>query len=453
MDTNSKLSSKLANVKKSIGNNLRGLRSPSPQQSSSTGSLMNQLTSYSNAFRHAVSGIGQSNSASKNQVNSAGNSGPAAQESQNPYILGVLIIIALGFLIYGTYTYLVGMSAVRPGQTFYGEDLLNYDPLFKINADKIEPCMDRCSKDSLCAGITFDADTLTCVASRRGKLRADSNNYYSWVKPVTELGTRANTLNLLGYTSGSGRVKAADIPMPYNPGSMTYTFVLYVDDFYANDSHGSWKHVMHRGTELEGPLKTTNWEDVVKACPDQYCGVWIAPFNNNIRVCITTVTDKSRLERPTYPHANAQAVDPVTGRIYITDKPNNPLADPVLASRKANPGESQAAIAGLNLVKTIEYVDIANIPTKKPVHITVNLDGGSLEVYLNGKLHKILGLHGQPEYNNGDMLVMHPATYRGDLLDLTYTPRSLDKNEIMRLVARLDTLSGKYANEIKNISN
>ncbi len=445
MNTNSKLSSKLANVKKSIGNNLRG------NQSSSTGSLMNQLTSYSNAFRRAVSGIGQSNSASNNQVNSAGNSGPVTQESQNPYILGVLIMIALGFLIYGTYTYLVGASAVRPGQTFYGEDLLNYDPLFKINADKIEPCMDRCSKDSLCAGITFDADTLTCVASRRGKLRADTNNFYSWVKPVTELGTRANTLNLLGYTSGGGRVKAADVPMPYNPGSMTYTFVLYVDDFYVNQ--GTWRHVMHRGTELDGPLKTAYWEDVVKACPDQYCGVWMAPFNNNIRVCITTITDKSRLDRPTYPHANMQAVDPMTGRIYITDKPDNPLADPVLARRKANPGDSQSAIAGLDLVKTVEYVDIANIPTKKPVHITVNLDGGSLEVYLNGKLHKILGLHGQPEFNNGDLYAMHPDTYRGDLLDLTYTPRSLDKNEIMRLVTRLDTLSGKYANEIKNIKN
>lgn len=451
MNTNSKLSSKLANVKKSIGNNLS--KSASAATKPGGEGLMNQLTSYSNAFRRAVSGIGQSNSASKNQVNSAGNLGPVAQESQNPYILGVLIMIALGFLIYGTYTYLVGSTAVRPGQTFYGEDLLNYDPLFKINVDKIEPCMDRCSKDSLCAGITFDADTLTCVASRRGKLRADTNNYYSWVKPVTELGTRANTLNLLGYTSGGGRVKAADIPMPYNPGSMTYTFVIYVDDFYANNSHGSWKHVMHRGTELEGPLKTANWEDVVKACPDQYCGVWMAPFNNNIRVCITTITDKSRLDRPTYPHANMQAVDPATGRIYITDKPDNPLADLVLASRKSNSGDSQAAIAGLNLVKTIEYVDIANIPTKKPVHITVNLDGGSLEVYLNGKLHKILGLHGQPEYNNGDLMVMHPESYRGDLLDLTYTPRSLDKNEIMRLVTRLDTLSGKYAKEIKNVMN
>jgi len=450
MNTNSKLSSKLANVKKSIGNNLRGLRSPSNK--SQGDGLMNQLTSYSNAFRRAVSGIGQSNSGVKNQVNSAGNSDPVTQEQQNPYILGLLIMIALGFLIYGTYTYLAGAKSVRPGQTFYGEDLLNYDPLFKINIDKIEPCMDRCAKDSLCAGITFDADTLTCVASRRGKLRTDTNNYSCWVKPPAELGTRAKTLTLLGYTSGSGRVKARDIPMPYSPTSMTYTFVLYVDDFYAN--HGSWKHVMHRGTELDGPLKTAYWEDVVKVCPDQYCGVWMAPFNNNIRVCITTITDKSRLDRPTYPHANAQAVDPVSGRIYITDKPDNPLADPVLASRKATTGQiNNTAVAGLNMVKTIEYVDIPNIPTKKPVHITVNLDGGSLEVYLNGKLHKIIGLHGQPEYNNDDMQVMHPDTYRGDLLDLTYTPRSLDKNEILGLVARLDTLSGKYAKEIKNIRN
>ena len=338
MNTNSKLSSKLVNVKKSIGNNFRGLRSPSPHQiNSSTGGLMNQLTSYSNAFRRAVSGIGQANSGAKNNVKNNGNSTSPQQESQNPYILGVLIMIALGFLIYGTYTYLAGSSAVRPGQTFYGEDLLNYDPLFKINTDKIEPCMDRCSKDSLCAGITFDADTLTCVASRRGKLRADTNNYYSWVKPVAELGTRAKTLTLLGYTSGSGRVKAADIPMPYSPTSMTYSFVLYVDDFYVNQ--GTWRQVMHRGTEFDGPLKTAYWEDVVKACPDQYCGVWMAPFNNNIRVCITTVTDKTKLDRPTYPHANAQAVDPVSGRIYITDKPDNPLADPVRASSKANSGE------------------------------------------------------------------------------------------------------------------
>jgi hypothetical protein len=451
MNTNSKISSKLANVKKSIG---RGLQA----KPSSNSGLMNQLTSYSNAFRRAVSGdvAGSSglNSGSKNKINSAGNvSSDVPAQEYNPYILAVVILIALAFLIYGTYTYLVGSTAVRPGQTFYGEDLLNYDPLFKINTDKIEPCMDRCSKDSLCAGITFDADTLTCVASRRGKLRSDTNNFYSWLKPPAELGTRANTLNLLGYTSGGGQVKSADIPMPYNPGSMTYTFVLYVDDFYTGQ--GTWRHVMHRGTQLEGPLKTAYWEDVVKACPDQYCGVWMAPFNNNIRVCITTVVDKQgRSSRPTYPHANTQAVDPATGRIYITDKPDNPLADPVLAAAKsATAANNQSAIAGLGLVKTIEYIDIANIPTKKPVHITVNLDGGSLEVYLNGKLHKILGLHGHAEYNAGDLYAMHPDTYRGDLLDLTYTPRSLDKNEIQRLVARLDTLSGKYANEIKNIKN
>lgn len=450
MNTNSKISSKLTDVKKSITNNLQG----KPQVKDG---LMNQLTSVSNAFRRAVSGeVGSSglNTGSKNKVNSFGNVSSSVQTQEyNPYILGVVILIALAFLIYGTYTYLVGSTAVRPGQTFYGEDLLNYDPLFKINVDKIEPCMDRCSKDSLCAGITFDADTLTCVASRRGKLRSDTNNYYSWVKPVTELGTRANTINLLGYTSGGGRVKAADVPMPYNPGSMTYTFVLYVDDFYTGQ--GTWRHVMHRGTQLEGPLKTAYWEDVVKACPDQYCGVWMAPFNNNIRVCITTVVDKQgRSSRPTYPHANTQAVDPATGRIYITDKPDNPLADPVLAAAKsATAANSQSAIAGLGLVKTIEYIDIANIPTKKPVHITVNLDGGSLEVYINGKLHKILGLYGHAEYNAGNLYAMHPDTYRGDLLDLTYTPRSLNKNEIQRLVTRLDTLSGKYANEIKNIKN
>lgn len=450
MNTTSKLSSKLANVKKSIGNNMTKSSNNKPQGSAG---IINTLTDYSNSFRRAISGnniLPGSNTRAKNQANNT--TGSDAQPVYNPYIIAVVVVIALAFLAYGTYSYLAGASTVQSGKTFYGEDLLNYDPLFKINTDKIEPCLDRCSKDSLCAGITFDSDTLTCVASRRGKLRDDTNNYASWVKPPAELIAKAKTITLLGFASGNTSVKSVDIPMPYSTDSMTLAFVLYVDDFYQNQ--GAWQHVLHKGTQLEEALKTPNWEDVVKMCPDQYCGVWLAPFNNNLRICITTVTDRTATTRPTYPHANTQAVDPVTGQIYITDKPSNPLADPRLVTAKAlSGGQYTTAEAGLNLVKTIEYIDIANIPTKKPVHVAINLDGGTLEVYLNGKLHQILGLHGHAEYNNGDLYVKHPNTFSGNVLDVTYTPKSLDKTAIMALAGETDILAGKYANEIKNVKN
>ena len=51
-----------------------------------------------------------------------------------------------------------------------------------MEVDKIEPCIERCEKDTLCSGITFNKDELQCLGTDKGKLRDDESNHFAWIK-------------------------------------------------------------------------------------------------------------------------------------------------------------------------------------------------------------------------------------------------------------------------------
>ena len=78
-----------------------------------------------------------------------------------------------------------------------------------------------------------------------------------------------------------------------------YSFYIYISDYYTN--HGKWRHVFHKGTEIT-EIDTHEWEKVMTMCPDQGVGVWLAPFNNNLRVCITTRTNNVKNDFKPHKH-------------------------------------------------------------------------------------------------------------------------------------------------------
>ena len=329
---------------------------------------------------------------------------------ENPVLLAFILLITFGFIAYGLYRYYTKESEYKPGQTFYGSDILAYEPLFKMDTDKAEKCVSRCQKDSLCAGITFNTETLTCLGSEEGQLRDDSNNFVSWVKPKSQLSSvfaknKAADKPLVGLANSQTTVKNTELARPPFISRFNFGLFIYINDFY--EGHGRWRNIICKGTEwLAGePLDTPYWETVSAERPDQCLGIWLAPFNNNLRVCITT-------RRQISSTSSGNSTAPQTPTIQ----------------------------------QTLEYIDIQNIPTRKLFHLSVNMVEGGMEVYLNGKLHRMIALKGVPVWNELPLTILGPVSTPATIMDLVFLPESDNLDDIRAQTRKLD----EYAEKLKN---
>ena len=323
---------------------------------------------------------------------------------ENPVLIAFILLITFGFIAYGLYRYYTKEGDYKPGQTFYGSDILTYDPLFTMNTDKAEKCVSRCQKDSLCAGITFNTDTKTCLGSEEGQLREDASNFISWVKPKDQLGTdfakkRAADKPLVGLANGMMTIKNTELARPPFISRFNFGLFIYINDFY--EGHGRWRNIICKGTEWPAgePLDTPYWETVAAERPDQCLGIWLAPFNNNLRVCLTTRQQ--------------------------------------LAS-----GQQQNTIQ-----QTLEYIDIQNVPTRKLFHLSVNMVEGGMEVYLNGKLHRMIALKGVPVWNELPLTILPSVSTPATLMDLVFLPESANLDDIRAQTQKLENYSAKIKND------
>jgi hypothetical protein len=328
---------------------------------------------------------------------------------ENPVLIAFILLITFGFIAYGLYRYYTNESEYRPGQTFYGSDILTYEPLFTMATDKAEKCVSRCQKDSLCAGITFNADTLMCLGSEEGQLRDDSGNYISWVKPKNQLSSafikKTAAKPLVGLANSQMTIKNNELARPPFISRFNFGIFIYINDFY--EGHGRWRNIICKGTEwLAGePIDTPYWETVAEQRPDQCLGIWLAPFNNNLRVCITT-----RRQLSTSTNTQQQPQQPKT------------------------------------IQQTLEYIDIQNIPTRKLFHLSVNMVDGGMEVYLNGKLHRMIALKGVPIWNELPLTILAPISTPATIMDLVFLPESANLDDIRIQTGKLD----EYAEKLKN---
>jgi hypothetical protein len=333
---------------------------------------------------------------------------------ENPVLLAFILLITFGFIAYGLYRYYTKESEYNPGQTYYGTDILAYQPLFTLNTDKIEKCVDRCQKDSLCSGLTFNSETLTCLGTEDGQLREDANNFTSWVKPKSQLGrisgqTKKTGIDkpVVGLADSQMTIKNTEFARPPFISRFNFGLFLYLNDFY--EGHGSWRNIICKGTEWPAgdPFNTPYWETVAAERPDQCLGIWLAPFNNNLRICLTT---RRQISGPS-------ATTPSASTNQSTQTPT--------------------------IQQTLEFIDIQNVPTRKLFHISVNMVEGGMEVYLNGKLNRMIALKGAPVWNELPLTILPPVSTPATIMDLVFIPESANLDDIREQTRKLEEYSEK----------
>ena len=260
----------------------------------------------------------------------------------NLYLVGFILLIALIFIGYAIYYYLIQNTnlIINANSSFYGVDMLLYQPLFTESTNSINDCITMCENDIICDGITYNSKTQACIGTKNGQLRNETSSYSAWVKPES-VKTKHNTTNftkiiLVGITKKAQMINGIKIPNPYILGFFSYSFNLTIYDFYKN--YGSWRHIFHKGTAIDNGaiLSYQSWENLITDFPLQCIGVWIAPFTNNLRIAVTT-TSQSNTNKGSYPDAFIEKCDCLTSQCYITDMPGGNWVDKSLSGDNSIP--------------------------------------------------------------------------------------------------------------------
>jgi hypothetical protein len=158
-----------------------------------------------------------------------------------------------------------------------------------------------------------------------------------------------------------------------------------------------------------------SWEKLNNDFPEQVIGAWLTPFQNNLRLAVTTTSQRPYSR--TYPHAHIKKCkcdESGAGcKCWTTDQTDDPehYEDTFLDKKEFT---------------HTEYLDIQDLPTSIPNHIAISIHGNVMTVYLNAKEHKSMVLRGKPKWNNGDLYIHNPKTYMGLLQEFKYFPAALE---------------------------
>ena len=293
-----------------------------------------------------------------------------------------LALLITGYIVY--YYYSHGKETTMAGYTFLPKDIVNTDPIFRGEAQDTNECIDRCIRDPLCHGMTFDLDSNQCVGSNDGQIRKDNSHYIAWEKGDTDLSKLFKTSLLSGYATSQQVVPSLKIGKPVVLNQCMFSFWVNVSDHYKNFEY--WKHIFHKGTmpDVSGEINYKDWSDLITDYDDQYIGAWLAPFTNNMRIAITT-------EKDSY--------------------------------------------------KQIEYHDINNIPINELFFVSVVIKSDYMEIYRNGKLEKIIKLDGEPQFNNSDLYIKNDKTFGGSLHNLSYIGIPTSHVEVASIYNEIPRLS------------
>lgn len=342
--------------------------------------------------------------------------GESAKE--HPFVIITVLLIIIGFLVYGLHYYFTNQSeyAYKTNSSYYGRKLLDYKPLFQVRSDNTAECVNRCNADILCSGITYNTASQECIGtSGDGILREDSSELISWIKPVSNIGTATakdfTKSIILGYADTPSIITPSKIPQPKIVGSYCLSFNLCIRDYHHN--YGKWRHILHKGTSplQSKPYHYTSWENLIIDNPKQFIGVWLAPFNNNIRIAVSTVYMPG-VAKNYYDHANIQVCD--ENGCYTTDVDKT--------SKEYN--NTVLSIAPQKIRKNMEFIDhdITNVPLNRVANYTINVMSNNIELYCDGKLVKSAVLEGIPEFNNDPMYILQPTSINGYMTNIIYYP-------------------------------
>lgn len=345
------------------------------------------------------------------------------------YVSLLMFSIIIGFIIYGLYYYYNSNydKNIKIGYSYYNSNLLNYTPLYNINTDTLDECISRCNADIICNGITYNNQTQECIGSgNNGLLRREENNLISWIKQNDmQTNYKRDFIKsiILGYTDIPATITANKITQPHVIGNFSFSFNLCIRDYHHN--YGKWRHILHKGTDNSSLMQNnaynySSWEKLIIDIPKQFIGVWIAPFNNNMRIALSTIYMTKKAQNY-YEHANIQICNENLNECHISDKDKN-----------TNNSTTNLSMAPQQIIKNIEFIDqdITNIPINRISNYIINIIANTIELYQDGKLIKSAVIEGTAEYNNDNMYVMQQNSINGFVSNVIYYPAYLTLDDI-----------------------
>jgi hypothetical protein len=283
-------------------------------------------------------------------------------------ILFILILILIFILI----KWYKSNKTEYIGYSYYSKDLSKVqNHIFSLNTISFDECKEKCIRTPKCYGITLNPIEEKCYGSGEGAIlrkEPENKDIKSWIKPKDSIFNAKSEL-ILSMTDKKYIIHKEMLIQPYTLGRYNYNFYIYINNYNSNN----WKHVFHKGTEVLDNLNNNDWDNIIQQVPEQFIGVWIAPYNTYMRIAITTKNG------------------------------------------------------------IIEYVDIPNIPVKKLNFISVSLLDNIVEIYLDAKLIKTYVLKNIGLFNNGNIYVKNNNTFDGSIYYLTYTPEYINYNNILKI--------------------
>ncbi len=359
----------------------------------------------------------------------------------HPYIMALLVLLFFLVTGYIIYKYAVTNQPLQ-GYTYYANDIQKLDPLFTETTDNADACISLCQNYSNCDGITYDNNNGTCIGQQNGRLRTDDDNYMAWVKSrnpnqmklkitgnvstVSDIKPLISNINSSKYVS----IQSKDLPYPPFPDSYSYHFVINIKDWYFNFSY--WRHILHKGTPIDKSVNNknktinyTNWEMIENDIPEQTIGCWLSPFQNNLRIAVTTISKVPKML--SYEHANIEKCKcqefNFTNTKSIKDlqkKQDSKLncTNCWITDQTGDLENDQEKMQDFKEMKSIDYIDIQDLQSNIPMVIDVSIKGSIIEVYINGLYRNSKILNGTATWNNGLLYVHNPKTYKGTLSDL-----------------------------------
>jgi len=368
-----------------------------------------------------------------------------------PYIILGLILLCIILIIYIIYKY---AAKNRPlyGYTYYANDLLKLNPLFTESTNNISECISLCEKQSNCDGITYDSNTNICLGQKDGRLRTDEDYLSAWQKKKN-----TNRLNITGIVKDVSKIpplisniksnttviiQSKEIPYPPFPDNFTYSFVIKIKDLYDNFSY--WRHILHKGTPIDKSvnnqfktLQYQNWEQISANLPEQTLGFWLSPFQNNLRVAISTLSkspsprtyEQANIEKCKCDNLNSKSVEELL-ELNKTANTKTNCTTCWITDQDNDIEHTEDANLDYKDKKTMDYIDIQDIQTNIPNHIVVSIKGLIIEVYVDGVFKTSKVLNGKAMWNDGALYVHNPKTYNGEISDLRIIPGAIESDQV-----------------------
>jgi hypothetical protein len=223
------------------------------------------------------------------------------------------------------------------------------------------------------------------------------------------------------------------IPLPKNGYDYTINFWIYISDFYEN--YSKWRHILHKGSNNDGNIEFNNWNNLTQEIQEQSPGIWLHPNKNNIRLAFTVELNKD------YCSSNILENTCIEKSYCTWDGLScNPKKPHAFTNEENTEYENTDKII-------IEYVDIENIPVRTMINIGFTLEEKILNIYLNGKLHKVKKFLGVPVFNKENLHFNLKDTYGGYIYNFRYLSQSISAQKMdnyYNKIPNIDKFSKKY---------